>query len=138
MSRHNLFNIIGDVNSSNVNCSVLPHETSYTTHIISVVGELVASEAIDVGVEMIVCSGESMKKIAVLTLWANSTRKAQAEEAPGGDLSGIAPAISLVDGEVRGLEDKRVFIRVLEGLVIEGEIDAGVATVEGFGGLSCR
>jgi hypothetical protein len=76
MSRHNLFNIIGDMNSSYVNRSVLPHETSYTTHIISVVGELVASKTIDVGIEMIVVAWQSVKEIAVLALGTNSTRKA--------------------------------------------------------------
>ena len=56
VSRHNLFDIVCNMNPSNIHCSVLPHKTSDTTHVVSVIGKLVASKAVDIGVEVIVWS----------------------------------------------------------------------------------
>ena len=54
MPGNDLFDIVADVNSSNVQRSILPHKTTDTTHIIAIIRMLVSTEGIDIGVEEIV------------------------------------------------------------------------------------
>lgn len=73
---NNLLDIIGDMDATNVKCPVHPHKTSNTAHVVSVVTELVASEAINIAREYVSesalflhpCVWQPMEKLALLPL----------------------------------------------------------------------
>jgi prephenate dehydratase len=54
MPSHHFFDIIRNMYSANVDGSVLPHEATHATHVISVIGMLVPSKDINIGVEHVV------------------------------------------------------------------------------------
>ena len=83
MPSHNLFNIVGDVYPSYIHRTILSHETAHTTHIISVVGELVAAEAVHVGVEEVVRPWQAVQIVTILPVRAEPPRKPRAKVAPG-------------------------------------------------------
>ncbi len=74
--------ILRDCNTPDVYCPILAHEAAYAAHVISVVAELVAAEAVHVRVEDIVGAWQSMEVRAVLALWAETAREEETEVAP--------------------------------------------------------
>lgn len=81
MASHNLFNIVRDMYAANIYCAVDPHEASYSAHVVSVVGKLVAAEAVHVGVEQIQRSRQPVQEIAVDSLGTQPARERQAKVA---------------------------------------------------------
>lgn len=68
--RHDLLDVVGDMYPADVDRPVLALEASHAIHVVSVVGVLVSSEAVDVRVEHVVNAGQSVEKEAVLALGA--------------------------------------------------------------------
>jgi hypothetical protein len=79
MARNDLFDIVGDVYPSDVDCSVLPHEASHAAHVVSVVTVLVSSKHIHVRVEHIVYSWKPVQVFALLTFGTDATGEEQAK-----------------------------------------------------------
>ena len=79
VARDDFFDVVGGVDASDVEGSVLSLEGSYSTHVVSIVGMLVTPEAVDVAWEDVGDSGQTMEVLAVHTIGADTTRKEEAE-----------------------------------------------------------
>lgn len=84
------------MNTADVYGSVLAHKASHTAHVVSVVAELVAAEAVNVGVEKVVDAGQTVQVLAVLALGADTAGKEEAEVGAG-DPVGLRVAAVLCD-----------------------------------------
>jgi hypothetical protein len=91
------FNVVGDVNATNVEREVLAHEGSYTAHVVAVVGVFVAAKTVDVGGEHVVDHGEAME---VGTRVAIGTHASSKEEAKVRARYAVCTGIPRIFGDV--------------------------------------
>ncbi|KAJ3490812.1 hypothetical protein NLG97_g5715 [Lecanicillium saksenae] len=97
MASHNLFNIVRDVYATDVDGPVDAHEAAHAAHVISIVGKLVAPEAVHVGAEDVVHARQAVQVVAVDALGADAPGEAHAEEAAG---EAVSLCVSRVGGDV--------------------------------------
>jgi hypothetical protein len=91
VSGNDFLDIVRCVYSAHVECPVDAHETSNTTHVVSVVAELVSSKAIDIGWEYIAQTTfffytriwQTVEVLAVLTFGTQAASEIDTEVAAG-------------------------------------------------------
>lgn len=71
------------MNPANIQRAILPREASNTTHIVSIIGKLVAPETIDVWIKDISHGREAVEVFAIYTLRTKSAREEEAEVGAG-------------------------------------------------------
>ena len=79
MPRNNLLHVVANVNTTNIQRAILTQEAAHAAHVIAVIAELVASEAVDVGVEEVQRAGKSVQVFAFVALGAEAAREEEAE-----------------------------------------------------------
>lgn len=81
MSGHHLLDVVCDMYPSAVDRTILSHETSHTSHIISVIRMFISPKYIHIRVEHIMDARQPMQILALLALRAYAARKEEAEVA---------------------------------------------------------
>lgn len=94
MTGDNLFYIVADVDPTDVDGAVDTGEAADTAHVVAVVGELVAAEAVDVGVEEVVDVGEAVQVLTVLAAGADAAGEEEAEVGAGDLVGAREPTVS--------------------------------------------
>ena len=79
MPSYNLLNVVCYVYPSNVECSVLPHKTTNSAHVISVITVLVPAKAVHIWVEDIMDGGQSVEVLASTAFWTDPPCEEQTE-----------------------------------------------------------
>ena len=83
VARHDLLDVVGDVDPPHVEGAVLPLEGAHAAHVVAVVAELVPPEAVRVAGVEVRHRGEAVQVFAVGAFRADSAREEEAEVGAG-------------------------------------------------------